>query len=428
MFNKIRFHLFRYSYTLLYALCLPIYATILIRKYKDTKPIIPFRQHFNLGVLPTKEAKIWIHCASFGEAQGISQLIKKLIQEKQKIIITTLTASGAAVLEKKFKSNVMIRYLPFDLPFLIQNFHKTHKIKLLLLMEKELWPNLITHTKKKKIPILLMNARLDERSLKRYNMIKSFSTTLLKKCQHIACVSQKDKNNFKILNIEDKKLSICENLKLDIQLKKEQIQQSQILKTNIDSRLILSAVSTHKGEESIIIDLWKNLIKKHPNLLLILIPRHPHRVESIQKLCKTFITSLHSQQKKPSSKDQIYIVDTLGEAISFINISDLILMGGSWVPIGGHNFLEAALLEKCILVGPYMSHFQEIFENFLENNAIIQETQPVQLYKQCHELLKSPKKRQNYGQKAKNIAMNKQGSTEKHWHQIKKLLTYEKSI
>ncbi|MEK9656813.1 MAG: 3-deoxy-D-manno-octulosonic acid transferase [bacterium] len=419
----------RYLYTLLLFLSYPIYANYLRRKYK-THTSCNQRFSERIGFYTQKMPKkpcIWIHTASFGEAKGMTTLIDWLITTypNKHILITTTTPSGADFITTTYTKKITHSYFPFDLPPVIHRFIHHFKPTLLLVMEKELWPNLYHILANKKIPIILANARIDKKSVQHYQRIKGLARKTLNHCHYILSQSETDKGHFLSLGVNKEKLKTCGNLKFELSINEDAIKKGQDFKqTRCPQRFIYSCVSTRDGEETLLLTTLKSLKKTQENLLLVLIPRHPERKNDILNFCKKNKLSVecHSANNKTPLSTDIYLVDTLGEAIPFCACADLIFVGGSLVPIGGHNILEPAALEKCILVGPYMDHYKSICNTFKINKAIHQLTHTNDLESISLQLIQNNRIRQETATKAKKLLQASKGSLEKHCEIIQTVL------
>lgn len=383
----------RIIYNLLLHLALPfIFLRLLWRSIKnsyyrknwlerlafyDTKSIANF--HYNCD----NYSKIfWIHAVSLGEVVAVTPLIKKLLQQNhcQQIVFTTMTPTGMAQMQKIFcnenySAKVLCLYVPYDYSWAIGKFIRIFKPHKLLIMETELWPNLIHITHKNNIPIFLINARLTEKSFASYVKIQKFVAKMLNKIDIIFAQSIKDADFFLKLGAKQDKVINAGNIKFDISLPiKLDDQVTQLAnKFNIKNRQIWIAASTHENEEAIVLEAFKTIKQTLPTLLLIIVPRHLERFANVEILCKKngFNLIKYSQNQSITNETDIFLADVMGKLLELYSLANVAFVGGSLVPIGGHNILEPALCKLPIIVGPYTQTLADIMQIFITNNAIL---------------------------------------------------------
>jgi 3-deoxy-D-manno-octulosonic-acid transferase len=348
-----------------------IFLYLIIRLIKGKESSTRFRERLGF---PNKNKVshsklIWIHVASLGEAISSFTLIENLAKESESFnfLISSGTINSAKMIETKFSTNTRIihQFVPIDHQIAVQNFLNFWQPHFALWFESELWPNLLRFTARK-CPILLLNARMSDRSFARWKVFRFCAPKIFEKFQHIYPQSQNDLRKYQELGASN--LTFIGNIKYANDIKRENI-ENEILNI-IKGKKVIVAASTHADEEEGIIGIYNTLRKIHNNLLLIIIPRHLSRVKEI---C-SFIASSHNHYILRSSKNydikQIYIVDTLGELIKFYEIADIIFLGGSMVNIGGHNPLEAAKLGRAVLVGPHTHKCSDIINTLTALGAL----------------------------------------------------------
>uniref|UniRef100_A0A7V5XH87 3-deoxy-D-manno-octulosonic acid transferase n=1 Tax=Thermodesulfobacterium geofontis TaxID=1295609 RepID=A0A7V5XH87_9BACT len=354
---------------------------------------------------------IWIHAVSVGEVVAISSLIKSLTKEYD-ILLSTITDTGNQVASQKFKDlPVKIIYLPLDCPFAIKRILKAFNPSALLIAETEIWPNLIL-TSSKKIPVFLINARISDKSFKRYKKIKFFLTPILKSFSLIAVQDEKYKERFKDLGAPEEKIIVTGNTKFDIE-----IPYISFLWENSIPHPIIVAGSTHFPEEKLITETFLKI--SIPSSLFI-VPRHPERYKEVEKTITSIMdekseVGFYKFSKLPLDikgfSKVIILVDQMGILGPLYRIADIAIIGGSFIPHGGQNPLEAIYWEKPVIFGPSMENFPFIKE-FLEKNVCLQ-VKDEQLKDLLEDLLKNPDKRVELGKKAYQIFKQKTGATEK---------------
>jgi 3-deoxy-D-manno-octulosonic-acid transferase len=311
---------------------------------------------------------IWIHGASVGEILSIIPIIKELEKDKniKKILLTSSTTSSASVVLKfKFKKTVH-QYYPLDINFLTKFFINYWKPKIAIFVDSEVWPNMYKNLYRKKIPLILLNARITKKSFNRWKFFPNFSKTIFSKITLALPQNSETKQYLHLLGV--KNIKIAGNLKYFGNLEKKKIKND--LSNKFYKRNIWCAASTHKEEEKFIGRVHNELRSEIKNLITIIIPRHINRTKSIiNELSGIGLNyQLHSENKKIKKNTDIYLVDTYGEAIKFYILSKLTFLGGSLVKHGGQNPLEPAREGNYILYGPNISNFKEVYKmlNFLK--------------------------------------------------------------
>ena len=311
---------------------------------------------------------IWIHGASVGEILSIIPIIKELEKDKniKKILLTSSTTSSASVVLKfKFKKTVH-QYYPLDINFLTKFFINYWKPKIAIFVDSEVWPNMYKNLYRKKIPLILLNARITKKSFNRWKFFPNFSKAIFSKITLALPQNSETKQYLHLLGV--KNIKIAGNLKYFGNLEKKKIKND--LSSKFYKRNIWCAASTHKEEEKFIGRVNNELRSEIKNLLTIIIPRHINRTKSIiNELSGMGLNyQLHSENKKIKKNTDIYLVDTYGEAIKFYLLSKLTFLGGSIVKHGGQNPLEPAREGNYILYGPNISNFKEVYKmlNFLK--------------------------------------------------------------
>tara|TARA_B100000945_G_C20417516_1_gene615908 strand:+ start:555 stop:1787 length:1233 start_codon:yes stop_codon:yes gene_type:complete len=304
---------------------------------------------------------VWIHGASVGEILSIIPIIKKLEQNKRikKILVTSSTTSSSLVFSNfKFKKTIH-QFFPIDISFLTKIFINYWKPKLAIFVDSEIWPNMYKNLNKKKIPIILLNARITKKTFKRWQYFPNFSKNIFEKITLALAQNNETLKFLKILGT--KKIKFSGNLKYFGERKKL---LNNSLKNKFSKKITWCAASTHKGEEFFIGKVHRKLKSKKKNLLTIIIPRHINRkYEIINNLNQIGLkTELHSTSKKLKKNTDIYLVDTYGEANKFYELSKITFLGGSLISHGGQNPLEAAREGNYIIHGPNIDNFKEVYE------------------------------------------------------------------
>lgn len=416
---------------ILYSIILPLLPFKLIRQGLKNKAYFEhLKEHFGFVKPVTSQGNIWIHSASLGETIAIIPMVNQLLNTypKQHIVMTQMTPTGRAKALDVFKDHprISICYAPYDFPGSVKRFIKKAKPKLLVLVEAELWPNILHYCTKNNIKTILANARLSPRSFKGYQRWHTIIQPILKQLNYIAAQSTTDARRFEQLGIDPSRISVTGNLKYDIQLPATLNQQATKLRKDwqLSDRPVWTVASTHTGEDQIILQAYANIKQQHPNLLLILVPRHPERFRPVTKLAATqFNTLTFSSSKACCPETDIMIGDTVGQLLLFYALSDIAFVGGSLTPIGGHNVIEPAALGKPIIIGPHYVNFQQIVETLLKSDAIKVINNQDQLVTTVDELLVNLEQRQTLGKHAKQVIKENHGALNKQLDCINQLLS-----
>lgn len=370
--------LIRWLYTFLLTIVSPFLMWSLYRK-RDGKPSVGARWKEHFGFTPpleTNKSPIWIHAVSVGETLSVSPLIKKLKSQypDQPIVITTTTPTGAEQ-AAKLQGIAEHRYMPFDFSFAISGFLNAIKPSQLLIMETELWPNTLHTVARSGIPITVINARLSERSCQRYAKVQPIFNMLAKNLTRVLCQYPDDAQRFIRLGVAKEKIFVTGSIKFDIDIDQTTIQKGQQLRSNLGrNRPVWIAASTHQGEDEQVLAAHAEVLKEHPNALLILVPRHPERFNAVFELCKTQFISVRRTETEAEldPEVQVYLGDTMGEMLVLMGAADICFMGGSLLgdKVGGHNMLEPAALGKPVLTGPSYYNFTDITEQLIKAEGL----------------------------------------------------------
>lgn len=367
---------FIYS-ALFYFLAPLILLRLLWRSIKAPAYRYRWRERFALYPQALPQHVIWFHAVSVGESEALFPLLKKIQQHhpEAKLLVTTTTPTGSARVQAVMKDTVTHVYLPYDMPDVVQRFIGHFKPTLAVIMETEIWPNLYTCCGQHHIPLYLINARLSERSARGYQKISQFVRSTLDNVSIIATQTQDDAQRFVSLGAKTDAIKVMGNIKFDISVPEITLADGHQLKNTLfANRFVWVIASTHKEEEAIFITLYQHIKLQIPELLLLLVPRHPERFIEVKRLCeqKQLKTVSRTSGEPVTQATDVYLVDTMGELKVIYAASDIAFVGGSMVPTGGHNILEAVAVGVPVLFGPYMSNFKEIARGILNQQAAIQ--------------------------------------------------------
>ncbi len=357
---------------------------------------------------------IWFHAVSVGEAEALFPLVRKIQQHypKARLLITTTTPTGSARV-KAVMPDVEHVYLPYDLPDAVSRFIRCFEPKIAVIMETEIWPNLFACCGQNKIPLYIINARLSEKSASGYQKIPSLICPALAQVKLIAAQTQDDARRFVAIGAKTDIVSATGNIKFDVEVPMEMIKQGLQLKADLlGKRFVWLIASTHKDEEAVFLEIYKKIKQRIPELLLVIVPRHPERFSDVKKLYEQYqlagVTRSSGEACQPHS--DVYLVDTMGELKMFYAAADVAFVGGSMVKVGGHNILEAAALGIPVLFGPYMANFKEIAEDVLRQDAAIQCQNQDEIITAITALYADPAYRQALAEKGRAFVVQNQGA------------------
>lgn len=404
-------------YTILLYLIQPlIWLKLLIRSRKapDYRKRLPERYGFCKNKV--QPHGILLHCVSVGETIAAIPLIKQLQLRYPTlpITVTTMTPTGSNQVKKSLGNSVSHVYLPYDLPGSLRRFFNILRPQIVIIMETELWPNLICSLHRRHIPLIIANARLSQRSATGYAKLGKSIRRLLPKISHIAVQNQFDYERFIALGMPIKQMSVTGSIKFDITLTDEQQHIIADLKSNWSyQRLVWIAASTHQGEDDLILLTHKMLLQRWPDLLLVIVPRHPERFAVVEKLIADngFCYQLHSEKQVPIAQTQVILGNTMGELMSLYGLADIAFVGGSLVERGGHNPLEPALHHLPIIMGEYIFNFTVICQQLIQANGLwLAKSTTNDLFTKLNQLIADQQLRTAMGENAFQVLKQNQGA------------------
>lgn len=411
----------RFFYTVLLICTAPLFLFGLYRK-KPGKPSVGQRWKEHFGITPQVAGKspVWIHAVSVGEVIAISPFIKALKQQRPElaIVLTTTTPTGAEQVQK-LGDWVEHRYMPLDFPWCLKWFIDTVKPSQLIIMETELWPNTLAIAAKNGVPVSVVNARLSQRSCDGYAKVKFlFHSLFARHISHIYCQYAEDAKRFEFLGIASEKLTVTGSMKFDITVPETAIATGKILREQLgNNRPVWIAASTHRGEDEQVLQVHRQLIRQLPDAVLILVPRHPERFDSVASLVKEQGWSLSRRTEATVSEltqAQVYLADTMGEMFTFLAASDVCFMGGSLLgdKVGGHNLLEPAAVGIPSITGPSYFNFNDITETLVAHNAAFVCTSLAELKNKIQEILGDKQYKLSTTTNAKQVIESNRGAIE----------------
>jgi len=390
-----------------------------------------------MGFLGTRPlgGSIWIHAASVGEVFCSIPLLRRIKKEfpNRKIVLTTMTSTGNEAAKTQLPEADHILFFPIDHPFILRRVLKTIQPTLLLIAETELWPNLLRACGRKGIPIILFNGRISEKSFRGYLFFRFLFEKCLKYVSLFLMQTNEDQDRIVQIGALSEKARVVGNLKFDQALPSVTQEAKATLAQSLGlhgREPVFIAGSTHAGEEELLTSLGKELREIAPDLIFILAPRHLNRLEEVERMLRKESLSWIRRTVLPMDQDrsnlerrpEVILLDTMGELMSLYSLATLVFIGGSLVPVGGHNPLEPLFFKKCVLFGPFMFNFLEISRRLIEAEGAIQVKDREDLALQMKQLLRNERARKEMGERGYQFLRKHQGATERMYAAIRPYL------
>ncbi len=410
----------RYLYSALYYLLVPIVLLRMLwrsRRAPDYRRRLPER--FGVFEAPPAAPVIWVHAVSVGETLAAAPVIEDLLRDypDYRLVVTTTTPTGSERVKALFGDRVFHVYAPWDLPGAVSRFVRKLQPSLLLIMETELWPNMLHCSKAIGCRTLLANARLSERSAKGYGRFSRLTREMLENLDTVACQARADGDRFLQLGLPPRALHITGSIKFDLDLDGELRERATRLRREFgaDERRILVVASTHPGEDEQVLAAFATLRETLPDLLLVLVPRHPERFDDVHKLCVEggWRVVRRSAGVAPTEQDDIFLGDTMGELVLLLGTATVAVIGGSLVEHGGHNVLEAAAWAVPVVTGPHMFNFAEISDLLTASGGMQRLDDPGDLADSLLRLLQDPDQRRRMGEAGLRVVADNRGAKQR---------------
>jgi len=406
----------RTLYSILFTLSMPlVLMRLLYRAVRAPAYARRWSERFALGGDVRRDG-IWVHAVSVGESIAAAPMVRELMRRHPElpVTITCMTPTGSEQIRKLFGGQVGHAYLPYDLPWLQRRLLSKLQPRIGIIMETELWPNLVAECQRAKVPLVLANARLSERSAKGYQRVRLLVRPMFVALDWVAVQSRAEALRFGSLGVSKEAITVTGSIKFDFCPPAELLSQAASMRRSWGERPVWIAASTHAGEDEQVLRAHQRLLQQLPDALLILVPRHPERFDSVAKLvADTGMGQVRrSQNGTPTAADQILLGDTMGELVLLYACADVAFVGGSLVPNGGHNYLEPAALGLPVLSGPHRFNFTEISDLLQGAGALQLVSDAEALAERVAALLHSPAQRQHAGNAGKAVVEANQGALE----------------
>jgi 3-deoxy-D-manno-octulosonic-acid transferase len=404
----------RIAYTIVLGLLLPqAFARLLWRARRQPAYLKRIPERFGCYRDEPRGPLIWIHAVSVGETRAAEPLVRALERHypEHRILLTHMTPTGRETGERLFGDRVMRRYLPYDFPGAAGRFVDHHRPVMGLLMETELWPNLIQACRERAIALYLVNARLSEKSHARYRRFSGLAREALQGLTTVAAQSRDDAERFAALGARD--VIVTGNLKFDIAPPPEVCKLGLEWRERYGSRPVLLAASTRDGEEALLLERWRRLGVAHA--LLVIVPRHPQRFGEVAQLLERggFVWQRRSADAPIAERTEIVLGDSMGEMFAYYSACDVAFVGGSLLPFGGQNLIEPCAVGKPVLFGPHTFNFSEAADQAEAAGAARRVADADELMAQARRLLSDPMNARRMGEAGIAFVNTHRGATER---------------
>ena len=364
----------RLPYTLLWILALPlVLLRLLWRARRQPAYLRHVGERFGRYRVRAPLAVIWVHAVSVGETRAAEPLVRALLERwpEHSVLLTHMTPTGRDTARTLFKDEprVLRAYLPYDVGCFVHAFLRRFRPMFGVIMETELWPNLLAACRRRRIPVMLANARLSERSARRYARLPALTELTMKALAAIGAQTAADAA--RLTQLGARRVTVTGNIKFDITPPADMLALGQTLRERIGDRPVVLAASTREGEEALLVDAF---VRHAPAAaLLLLVPRHPQRFDAIaaELAARKLATQRRSADEAIAPHTRVLLGDTMGEMFAYYAAADVALIGGSWLPFGGQNLIEACAVGTPVVVGPHTFNFQAVAEDAVRTGAAL---------------------------------------------------------
>ena len=418
----------RFLYSTLITLSTPfVLSYFAVRGLRDRNYLGRWNERFGYLADDHPKGGILVHAASVGEFNAASPLIKALLKTYPDVplTVTTLTPTGSERVSRELGDKVLHSYIPMDTPGAVRRFLKRLQPRLIIVMETEIWPNLYLESRELKVPLLMANARLSQRSVERFKRLPGFIADVLQTVSWVGAQSKADADRLIRCGANPQLVDMTGNIKFDLAIPASLEERAEALRFRWGrERPVLVAGSTHEADENVVIPAFLALLSALPDALLILVPRYPERFTRATQLAKAagLQTELRSQGEACSNQAQCFIIDSIGELMNYYTCADLAFVGGSFGDQGGHNPLEPAALGKPVLLGPNMENAKEIAAQLLHRNAARRVTNQQDFRQTVQQILTDGVLRDKMGQAGRSLVEENRGALDLTLKAVKKLL------
>ena len=370
-----------------------------------------------LGYVPRLQGTvIWVHAVSVGETIAAGPMVNRLLRSNPDatILMTATTDTGLAQAKKMFGERVAYAYAPYDTPGAIRRFLRRVDPRILVILETEIWPNMIDQCHRFEVPVFLINARLSERSAQGYERVRGLAAPIMKKITWIAAQAEKDAQRFRRIGVAPECVEVTGSVKFDVDISEETRAAALRCRQSLGKRPIWVAGSTHSGEDAQLLEAHRIVLEQHPEALLIIVPRHPERFDSVAQLVTDSGFKLARRSLEQSAEGaQVYLGDTMGELMMLYGAGDIAFVGGSLVERGGHNPLEPAAWGIPVLSGPHVFNFETVYEYLRSGGGVAMIQNSEELGQAVARLMAGQEERQAFGERALAVVNKNRGALDR---------------
>ncbi len=400
---------------------------LLWRGIRNREYLYRWAERFAFFNAPKQTGSIVVHAVSVGEVNAAIPLIRGLQARwpDTPIVVTGFTPTGSARIIDVLGDSVFHVYAPLDLPGAVKRFYRLVKPTMLIIMETEIWPNLYRQAGKLNIPVVIANARVSEKSLKGYQMMRGLAREVLSSVDWVAAQTETDAARLIQCGTPASRVDVTGSLKFDIRVPASLLEEGEIIRLGWGfSRPVLLAASTHEGDDEPLMDAFVEVLERHRDALLVLVPRHPERFVRAAQLARQhgLKVQLRSETEICEPETACFVIDTMGELLRYCAASDVAFVGGSFAQVGGHNVLEPAALGKPVLFGPHMFNFAEISARMVQRGSAMEVQNSGQLADAVNLLFSDPDRRDSMGRAGLRLVEEGRGALSRTLDQIAKIL------
>jgi 3-deoxy-D-manno-octulosonic-acid transferase len=401
------YFIYTVTFALLLILALPYYV-VRFRKYWPT-----LADRFGFLKVPRLRNAIWVHAVSVGEVKSVEKLLERLRQQfpTSPLVVSTTTPAGQQLAGERSDIVDYTFYFPLDLPSCVRRTLSRVDPAMVIIAETEIWPNFLRACRRRGARVVLINGRISDRSFSRYRMMRRWLRRVFEDYSVLGMQSEMDRQRIEAIGADPRKVTVLGNLKYDAVVSVRNVDDE--LATYLESRRPLwIAASTMPGEEELVLDAFQCVLKTHPELKLLIAPRHADRFELVEEIIKSRGIQ-YVRRSRLDGRGTVLLLDSIGELATVFTYATVVYMGGTLVPTGGHNILEPARHSKPIIFGPHMENFREIERLFLESNGAIRIHNAEELAPAVSRLLGDPQHASEIGNNAFAIVQQNTGATER---------------
>lgn len=408
----------RWLYSALLYLIFPgILLLLWYRGLKDPAYRNDWRQRFGHVRPLERDGCIWVHAVSVGETLAALPLIRRLMERypERPLLVTTMTPTGAERVRAAFGDKVRHAYIPYDLPHMVNRFMRQINPALLIIMETEVWPNIVNACARRRVPVVLANARLSARSGRGYRRVLPLVRPVFRQLTWIAAQATPDAQRFQALGVVPENLSITGSIKYDVAIGREIRASAASLRDELGrDRCVWIAASTHEGEEEALLKAHRRVLQHHPRALLVIVPRHPERFQSVARLIEdSDLPYARRSRGEAASDSAVYLADTMGELLMLFGGADVAFVGGSLIERGGHNPLEPAAWALPVLMGPQVFNFASVCERLEHQGGLVFVQDDYELAAEVERLFADPAGCREQGEKARAVIAANRGAVDR---------------